>query len=48
MYTFECVTISDDLTWKRHIENIAAGAEKLLDAVNALKQEVSRQYLGKM
>ena len=42
------VTLSNDLTWTKHIENIATNAGKCLDILNALKYKLDRYTLEKL
>ena len=42
------VTITSDLTWNKHIENMATSAGKCLDVLNALKYRLDRASLEKI
>ena len=42
------VTLSKDLSWNKHIENLATTAGKCLDILNALKYKLDRVTLEKL
>ena len=42
------VIMSNDLLWNKHIENLATGAGKCLDILNALKYKLDRATLEKL
>ena len=42
------ITLSEDLSWAQHIENVAVSANKSLDIFNALKFKLDRKSLEKL
>ena len=42
------LTITRDLTWNQHVENLATNAGKCLDILNALKYKLDRVTLERL